>query len=182
MDDFAALDTPEGPEGVKVVEIFVFEKKFSCFLDVGATWRKNLFFQIEASHPIYHYSYFKGDIMTFHSPNCIVFKPWFWNISTKNRSLWYCVLHMTTTNKQLFCKLYFKSDNPIILSKDILTYILNFFLIVNFKTKKGFSLDNFLFFVLYLVQKKWDVPSWQTYQPTTSLFSPTKLYLPTYPK
>ena len=37
-DNFASLDTPGGPRGVKVVEIFVFEKHFSCFLDVGATW------------------------------------------------------------------------------------------------------------------------------------------------
>jgi hypothetical protein len=43
MDDFASLDTPGGPVGVKVVELFVFEKYFSCFSDVGATWRKNLF-------------------------------------------------------------------------------------------------------------------------------------------
>ena len=35
---------------------------------------------------------------------------------------------------------------------------------------------------LYLVQKKSDVPSWPTYQPTMSHFSPTMLYLPTYPK
>ena len=37
MDNFAFLDTPGGPEGVKVVELFVFEKYFSCFLDGGAT-------------------------------------------------------------------------------------------------------------------------------------------------
>ena len=43
VDDFASLDTPEGPGGVKVVDIFVFEKYFSCFLDVGAIWRKKLF-------------------------------------------------------------------------------------------------------------------------------------------
>ena len=47
------------------------------------------------------------------------------------------------------------------------------------KQKKFFFLDNFLFFALYLVQKKSDVPSWPTYQPTMSLFSPTLLYLPT---
>ena len=38
VDDFASLDTPGGHGGVKVVEIFVFEKYFSCFLDVGGTW------------------------------------------------------------------------------------------------------------------------------------------------
>ena len=44
---------------------------------------------------------------------------------------------------------------------------------------------NFLFFLFssfYLVQKKWDVPSWPTYQPTMSLLRPTMLDLPTYPK
>ena len=40
MDDFASLDTPGGPEGVKVVELFVFKRYLSCFLDGGATWRK----------------------------------------------------------------------------------------------------------------------------------------------
>jgi hypothetical protein len=43
VDDFASLDTRVGPVGVKVVELFVFEKYFSCFLDVGDTWRKYLF-------------------------------------------------------------------------------------------------------------------------------------------
>ena len=33
---------PGGPGGVKVVELFSFEKYFSCFFDVGATWWKNL--------------------------------------------------------------------------------------------------------------------------------------------
>jgi hypothetical protein len=31
VDDFASLDTPEGPGDVKVVELFAFEKYFSCF-------------------------------------------------------------------------------------------------------------------------------------------------------
>jgi hypothetical protein len=43
VDILASLDNPGGPEGVKVVELFVFEKDFSCFLDGGAAWRKNLF-------------------------------------------------------------------------------------------------------------------------------------------
>jgi hypothetical protein len=43
VDDFASLDTCVGPVGVKVVELFVFEKYFSCFLDGGAAWRKKLF-------------------------------------------------------------------------------------------------------------------------------------------
>ena len=38
VDDFASLDTPGGPGGVKVVELFVFEKCFGCFLDAGAIW------------------------------------------------------------------------------------------------------------------------------------------------
>ena len=42
-DNFASLDNPGGPGGVKVVELFGFEKYFSCFSDVGATWLKNLF-------------------------------------------------------------------------------------------------------------------------------------------
>ena len=44
MDNFASLDTPGGPEGVRIVEIFVFEKYFSCFLDGGAAWRKKTVF------------------------------------------------------------------------------------------------------------------------------------------
>jgi hypothetical protein len=43
VDNFASLDTPWDLEGVKVVELFVFEKYFSCFLDGGAAWRKKLF-------------------------------------------------------------------------------------------------------------------------------------------
>ena len=40
VNNFASLDTPGIPESVKVVELFVFEKNFSCFFDVGATWQK----------------------------------------------------------------------------------------------------------------------------------------------
>jgi hypothetical protein len=47
VDDFPSLDIPGGPGGIKVVELFVFEKYVSCFLDVGTTWRF-FFFQIEA--------------------------------------------------------------------------------------------------------------------------------------
>jgi hypothetical protein len=43
MDNFDSLDTPGDPEGVRIVELFVFEKYFSCFLDGGATWWKKLF-------------------------------------------------------------------------------------------------------------------------------------------
>ena len=43
VDNLASLDTPGGPEGVRIVELFVFEKYFSCFLDGGATWQKKLF-------------------------------------------------------------------------------------------------------------------------------------------
>jgi hypothetical protein len=38
------------------------------------------------------------------------------------------------------------------------------------------------FFSFYLVQIKLDVPSWPTYLPTMSHFSPIMLYLPTYLK
>ena len=38
-----------------------------------------------------------------------------------------------------------------------------------------------VFFLLYSA-KKWEVPSWPTYQPTMSLFSPSILNIPTYPK
>ena len=31
VDDFASLDTPWGPGGIKVVDIFVFEKYFRCW-------------------------------------------------------------------------------------------------------------------------------------------------------
>jgi len=49
VDSFASLETPGGLKGIKVVELFVFEKYFSCFLDGGAAWRKkNGFLQIEA--------------------------------------------------------------------------------------------------------------------------------------
>jgi hypothetical protein len=48
VDNCASLDTPVESEGVKVVELFVFEKYFSCFLDGGATWQKKIFLQIEA--------------------------------------------------------------------------------------------------------------------------------------
>ena len=41
--------------------------------------------------------------------------------------------------------------------------------------------QDYIFFILYSA-KKWDVPSWPTYQPTMSLFSPSMLNLPTYPK
>jgi hypothetical protein len=47
VDNFTSLDTPDSPEGVKVVELFVFEKYFSCFLDSGATWWKNFFFKLK---------------------------------------------------------------------------------------------------------------------------------------
>ena len=43
VDNFASLNAPEDPGGVKVVELFAFEKYFSCSLDVGATWWKKLF-------------------------------------------------------------------------------------------------------------------------------------------
>jgi hypothetical protein len=43
MDNFASLDTPGGSEGVRIVELFVFEKYFSCFLDGGTPWRKKMF-------------------------------------------------------------------------------------------------------------------------------------------
>jgi hypothetical protein len=48
VDSFASLDTPGVPGGVKVVELFLFEKYFICFLDVRATWRKKMLLQIEA--------------------------------------------------------------------------------------------------------------------------------------
>jgi hypothetical protein len=38
VDNFASLDILGDPESIKVVELFVFEKYFSCFLDGGATW------------------------------------------------------------------------------------------------------------------------------------------------
>ena len=53
VDDFASLDTPGGPGGIKVVVLFVFENYFSCFLD--ATWRQNCFLQIEAWYQRYTY-------------------------------------------------------------------------------------------------------------------------------
>ena len=34
---------PWDPGGIKVVELFVFEIYFSCFVDVVATWRKKFF-------------------------------------------------------------------------------------------------------------------------------------------
>ena len=37
------IETLRGPGGVKVVEIFVAEKYFSCFLDVGTTLGKKVF-------------------------------------------------------------------------------------------------------------------------------------------
>jgi len=43
VDSFASLETPGGLKGIKVVELFVFEKYFSCFLDGGAAWQKKLF-------------------------------------------------------------------------------------------------------------------------------------------
>jgi hypothetical protein len=43
VDNFAYPDTPESPEGVKIVEVFAFEKYFSCFLDGGAAWWKKMF-------------------------------------------------------------------------------------------------------------------------------------------
>ena len=75
VDNFASLDTPGGPGGVKVVEIFEFETFFNCFLDVGATWRKKIdFFQIEASGHLYYVSCLKSDIITLHSHNTIILK------------------------------------------------------------------------------------------------------------
>ena len=79
------------------------------------------------------------------------------------------------------------------------SYQNQYFLMVRICLKLGFKIKstyskagnfkinfaNFLFFLFssfYLVQKKWDVPSWPTYQPTMSLFSPSMLNLPTYPK
>jgi hypothetical protein len=38
VDNFPSLDTPWDLEGVKVVELLVFEKYFSWFLDSGAAW------------------------------------------------------------------------------------------------------------------------------------------------
>jgi len=43
VDNFASLETPGGSKGIKVMELFVFEKYFSCFLDGAAAWRKKLF-------------------------------------------------------------------------------------------------------------------------------------------
>ena len=77
------------------------------------------------------------------------------------------------------------SDNTFWLSKFALNLVVRikstYSKAGNFKT----NFANFLFFLFssfYLVQKKWDVPSWPTYQPTMSLFSPSMLNLPTYPK
>ena len=59
---------------------------------------------------------------------------------------------------------------------------------MNFGTFKGFggifqrSFGKFCDFSLYLVQKKSDVLSWPTYQPTMSDFRPIMLNLPTYLK
>ena len=59
---------------------------------------------------------------------------------------------------------------------------------MNFGTFKGFggifqrSFGKFCDFSLYLVQKKSDVLSWPTYQPTMSDFRPIMLDLPTYLK
>ena len=44
VDDLVSLDTPGDPEGVKVVELFVFEKYFSWFFDGGALWQKKIVF------------------------------------------------------------------------------------------------------------------------------------------
>ena len=43
VDSFASLETPGGLKGIELVELFVFEKYFSCFLDGGAAWQKKLF-------------------------------------------------------------------------------------------------------------------------------------------
>ena len=45
MNDFASLDTPGGSKGIKVVEIFIFENFFRCFLDVDAPGKKICFLQ-----------------------------------------------------------------------------------------------------------------------------------------
>ena len=51
------------------------------------------FLQIEASCHLYYFSCLKSEIITLHSHNSIIykeihfFKPWFWNTSTKNRSV-----------------------------------------------------------------------------------------------
>ena len=34
VDNFASLDTPGNPRGVKVVELYAIEKKISCFVTV----------------------------------------------------------------------------------------------------------------------------------------------------
>ena len=39
MDNFASLDTPGDPGGVKVVELSAFEKYISCFVTVAPPWR-----------------------------------------------------------------------------------------------------------------------------------------------
>jgi hypothetical protein len=38
MDNFASLDTPGDPGGVKVVELSAFEKYISCFVTVAPPW------------------------------------------------------------------------------------------------------------------------------------------------
>ena len=45
MDHFTSLDTPGGPGGVKVVELFVFEKISAVFWMVAPPGEKNCFLQ-----------------------------------------------------------------------------------------------------------------------------------------
>ena len=89
VDNFASLDTPGGPEGVRIVELFLFEKNFSCFLDGGAAWRKKLFsWNQSLKSPLLFYMHKNWHYITLHSYNIIIFKeihflkPWFWNMST----------------------------------------------------------------------------------------------------
>ena len=70
-----------------------FQLFFWCWRHLA---KKNCFLQIEASCHLYYFSWLKSDIITFQSHNSIIFKkihsfkPWFWNISIKKRSL--CVV------------------------------------------------------------------------------------------
>ena len=94
VDNFASLDTPGGPEGIIIVELFVFEKYFSCFW-MAAPPGDFFFLQIEAWCHLYYLKWLKSDIITLHSHNSIIFKEvyslksWFWNISMKIRSVWF---------------------------------------------------------------------------------------------
>ena len=88
------LWTPMGSLRASKQWSYLYLKFFSAvFLMLAPPGEKNCLLQIEASCHLYYFSWLKSDNITFQSHKSMIlkeihsFKPWFWNISIKKRSL-----------------------------------------------------------------------------------------------